>query len=190
MKEITKKEEFSILRGKYIPKSAIQRLGCLFCEWRDRKACPNLKKGKTKVPENGICDKRIDWITSLTADYKTPPTFSQWRLDYNNAVMEIRVRKEKQLEEELELEYQKKVSEGFSETELKTLRTKIEKHKNFWSGFWKELQRLDDLQVNRETPRKRELDVRVEHKATPADVAALIRKANEKEKIVDVEVNG
>lgn len=168
---------------RHIPIEAIERLGCNFCEWRHKKDCPFLnEKGITVFPEEMICDRRKAWIFTLTREYDSVPSFSTWQLDFNKAIAQTRMLKEMWLEEYLSEELLEKEKSGIPSEELNHLRGKVRKAKDTWMGLWKEITRLEDLQVNRETPKLFKSEVKIERGMNLADFGDMVNRA----KIVDV----
>lgn len=177
---------------KYIPNEAIERLGCNFCEWRHRRDCPNLDSVKqiTVFPVEMICEKRKAWIFSLTREYEEQPSFSMWQLDFNKAIAQIRMLKEIWLEEYLSEELEAKEKEGKTEEELVNLKRKIKTARDNWTGFWKEITRLEDLQVNRETPKMFKTEVRQVKDMNLEDLGRLINRATKLVEAKEVEEIG
>ncbi len=169
---------------KYIPNEAIERLGCSFCEWRHTRDCPllNLEKHTTDFPVGIICEKRKAWIFSLSREYQEQPSFSTWQLDFNKAIAQIRMLKEMWLEEYLTNELEAKEKAGTTPEDLIPLKRKIKDAKDTWTGFWKEINRLEDLQVNRETPKFFKTEVKHVREMNLEDFGRLINNS----KIVDV----
>lgn len=152
-----------VREDKHIPREAYDKLGCIFCEWRHTKDCPFLNKEKliTVFPEEKICDRRRAWIYLLSRTYENIPSFSQWQLDFNKALAQTRMLKAMNLEEYFNEEA--KHFERMNDAEgVNRSYQKAHKQRIYWETIWKEMCRLDDLQVNRETPKRIEVTKREE----------------------------
>ena len=167
-----------------IPETINKRYGCAQCEWRGFDVCPVFQgSGQDYIlPQEQICDKRKEWILMLTPHYTVAPTKDQWERDFNLAIGQERMLKEKHLYEHYnnqalkEQDHEKSISLG----------KKGNKHYQNWQYLWKELLKYQDLQVGREMPKKVEVTKKVE--PSPSDVARMIKHANKE--VIEVNKDG
>lgn len=177
---ITTVEREVVLKEKHIPNAAISRFGCMHCPDRHTKDCPHFDMDTLKVeaPQGGICDKRLEWLMSLTPNYERRPSLSQFLLDVTKAQGHIRSQKDARILEKMEWE----LTQCNDDTKQKDLMEKIDKGWMRWFALNKHLTHYEDLQVDRETPKK--VEMTHETKVRPQDIGKLIQKHG---KVYDVD---
>ena len=151
-KEIIIKEED--LPKKYL----IGQFGCLDCEWKYT-YCERFDSEKvifTFHPDM-ICQKRKDWLLNLIPPYPLgkKPTMSQLRLDINKSLGDRRQRQILHYIQILDKEIAKlKQDPDENASTLRLKEDQLRKFHNDWNLTWKELCKLDEQQLNRETPKE------------------------------------
>ena len=162
--------------------SDIKRLyGCINCEWRGSDMCPygfnNSPSGKKKHHFKGICPSRYRFLLSLSKTYSETgkvPTLSEWRRDINISMAHKEFLKDKFKEERLA----KQIEEFKPESEddrkiMHRLKQEYFSLKNFNFMVWKEMVKFDDAQVERETPKN--INMNVKSKISTYDINEILR---------------
>jgi len=144
------------IKDSKVPVKAFKLFGCLHCPWRNTKDCPFLDDEKifTNIPIDGICDKRRMWVISLSPQYDKVPTLSQWRMDINKNITQTRLEKDKYILDWLEEQYATEENED----QRRMLQKQAHKVRMDWERLNNIIMKYDDLQVNRETPKKLEIE--------------------------------
>jgi len=153
-----------------LPIGVFKAYGCQTCEWRSTDDCP-IKAG---VVLPGICDKRKEFLLSLTQHYDKMPTMDRWQRDvtlllqHNQYLADNRAlgKLEKEIKLALDSGLDKKA--GILQKSYNRLREQC--HLN-----WTNVTKFNDMKVARDTPKK--LEVTHEVKIRPSDIAKKIREA-------------
>ena len=171
-----------------VPPDIFRVYGCLSCSWRNTIECPYYDKSTefTKYPIGGICDRRKAWLLVITPDYTEPVTVSQWKRDFMLSLGSLRLEGELKVLQNLEDELRRLPL--YSEDKdvrrkINTLDTRIATRKRDINHLWGKILQFTDAQVDRETPKKLEVQ-----KVTlkPSDVAAMLKTVNLNAKDVKV----
>jgi hypothetical protein len=178
--------------AKVLPSSAKRLFGCLHCEWRNSSLCPfgfRTGKGhhtKDNCHRNGICKDRTNWLLSFSRGYKKRPTYTEWKDDFNDAMAQVVMNEDyhnlKVKESELK-DLDKQYEEMSKEDRKKVhrLERQRDKARRDWQYLWSELRKYAGHKIDRETPKK--LDVDVKHLSID-DIQRYMRD----EKVVEAEV--
>lgn len=175
---ITRKDYNPVVESKAqdLPGTARTLFGCVNCEWKNTSLCSfGFKTGKGYEKKknnhaNGICEDRVAWLKSFSSGGKLKPTFAEWQLDFNRGLAQVQMNKDyyklKIKEGELE-DYESKIDEllkNSTKEEAKIIKAKIESFKSDkrearmdWMFLWRDLTKMVDSQVSRETPKKIEV---------------------------------
>lgn len=148
----------------HLPATARRLYGCNYCEWRKFGICPHgFRQGRGFDPKvnrhpAGICVSRVNYLLSFTRGYKVRPSYAQWRKDFNSAMADLQLKeswvKLKLVEQQLlDLPDSADLKEG------KVLEARRKGLRSEWHMLWKDLAALDDREVDRQAPKK----VEVEH---------------------------
>lgn len=162
-----------------LPVTAQRMYGCSNCEWKIVGLCPHdFQKGKGFKEKNnchpkGICMERINYLLSFTHGEEKRPSFYKWQLDFNKGLAQIQMNEEfaklKLIESKLQealSSYDKAVEAGDVDA-IKDARRYLNhvsgmkcQLRNDWFNLWDKLTKLDDAQVDRETPKKVDITTR------------------------------
>lgn len=187
---------------RHIPLQARKLFGCHNCEWRGTSLCPfgikrSVRLGRISHSE-GICEMRLNYLKSFYRGSRERPTYTEWINDYNQGVAQLQLQddlvKLKRIEEKLK-EYEddgeeflavvsgKDGVESESAKKYKVLTVLRSSAREDWFNLWKLLMDNDQKRMDRETPKKLEID----NKSTISisDFQKLVKRADGK--IVDAE---
>jgi len=178
-----------------LPQTAKRFYGCLGnCEWRKMAVCPHgFKQGRGHDPKvnkhpAGICQGRINYLLSFTKGYKSRPTFSQWRKDYNSALVDAQAREEfvrfKLVEQKLlDAEQSSEIVNNGKEPD-KRLISELDRKRKSLRRDWLELLKLVMGVDIADSPPVQKVEVEVKDKMSLSDMQRIMRKHHN---IVDAE---
>lgn len=192
--EVLNQHDIQVLeeRKSVLPKQCYSQFGCSNCEWVGFIECPyyglyvdsDSPDIKTRVlPDNRICDKRILWLISNTAQYEIDhkPSYNAWLLDFNrNLGQKLALRELNMLQKHGDILKQRRAElnqDPHNEDLRRQVKVLTSLYQQSYSNFTKVWMRLDQSytqSVALETPKK--VDVRTQKLPTPAEVATLIKK--------------
>jgi hypothetical protein len=149
-----------LLSFNNVPVKAFVIHGCQSCDWRGGFKCPAYKgfdesvNERDSLPVEGYCKERRDWLVTLTRPYKTPPTYTQWVVDFNKTLAQVQLSKEYSKMQMLESQLDDLTVNDDDYGRIENAKNRI---RDRWFLLWKELVRFEDLQVSREMPKKIEV---------------------------------
>ena len=179
-----------------VPASALKRFGCMHCEFAMTASCPVYtdeieynREGVRKLtyPRKGYCEYRVRWLASFLPNYgDITPSSSQVMLDLLKGLGHKRHLKDAHILVNLDMELDKLTTDGEPDDDdakkvyfkrVKVLRGMINRCRNNVDATWKELMKIEDRQVDRETVKKVEVTKHIK----PMDVARMIEDAKYQE---------
>jgi hypothetical protein len=166
---------------RQLPRAAVQQYGCLKCEWKGTYMCPfQLEPGEKH--SNRICDFRRNYLLSLQRKEKYHD-FSEWQRDINKSIINLQASKDyfrfQQAEREL-MEAEADTTIDREEYQAKVNRAKQLRYD--WLNLVQYITTLEDKQVDRDTARKHDVNVR-----SSISVSEFQKMVNGENEIVDAE---
>lgn len=172
------------------------RFGCPHCEWKYGPKCPvysadNYEINRDNVksyryPKQGICEKRLFWLTSFLPVYEDVPSSSMVMLDLLKGLGHNRHLKDTEdlckleqlvidLEKECETECLDPAIDKKRHKQLNILHHRLSQKRKTLETVWRELIKIEDNQVDRETVKKSEITTK---SISPIDIAEWIEKSD------------
>ena len=167
-----------------LPGQARNHYGCIRCGWKGTWKCPfgfrtgKLKDGELNSHVSGICQERVNYLLSFSRGYRKAPTFSVWHKDFligkaahlehsdfegMNIFQEDRVKilgSIKEIEGDMPLTTVQKERLDRLKEELKEVDKGIKEKKWDWHKLWRDVVKVEDAQVDRDTPKRQEIEIR------------------------------
>lgn len=183
-------DTYMIERKAMLPRECRMRFGCVECDWKKVRICPYKYTKKAEKHANGVCHEKSMYLASFIRDGNEDKrlTFSKWHKDFL-------VGKAASKENLLFLEMEQlqntidEMKEDKAEPKEITLKENdlAKKHK-MWQSLWRDVVTIEDRQVDRETPKKME----IEHtkRITPEQMHSIMREDAIDVKVKKVEGGG
>jgi len=167
---------------KELPQQAYTLYGCNSCEWKGSVACPyNIKKWDVRPIANNICPARIDYLKNFMRS-KRYKSFERFQLDINKGLMNQESMDSYMSLQMLKREYDKIKDTLDEELNLKWI-NEINVARNDWFKAIGMVNKFEDKQVERDTPKKTEVNIR--KTLTPSDLNRVLNMNDDE--IVDAE---
>jgi len=171
-----------------LPRMARVQYGCINCDWKGTVLCPFGFTKKWESHANKICGEREYFLGSLTRSYKKRPTYAEWHKDYliNKAslteandytqlqLLKSDIDNQTKRIDELEVDiYEYESGDVVDKDKLKMMKSKLDTEKEKlasmeskaltmrrdWHNLWKDIVKYEDTQVERDTPKKQDINV-------------------------------
>jgi len=151
----------------YLPAEAKVNYGCLHCEWKKTPLCPFKFEKRKDCHVNSICSQRKNYLLSMSRGYRKMPTYAQWHKDYliNKAgyietrdyyILDRLQHKVTMLQDKIdgatELTSPDVVKDW--KGKLRDAEKDLARKRAQWHNLWKDLVKAEDVQVERDTPKK------------------------------------
>lgn len=192
-------KEFELSSAECLPRQAKILYGCLNCEWRNSGVCPfEYKAGratKSNTHTDLICRERGNWLMSLGGvSSGKQPSWSKWQADFNRSMGQVVLNSDYFMIQKLEGELQDLIKEESGivaqadgivilkerEEFMKPFQAKInileERKRALRQEFfllWRELAKVDESRLNREAPKRIDLNVRT--RVNLSDIHSIMR---------------
>ena len=170
-----------------LPLQAVNHYGCVRCDWRGTWKCPyGFKSGRGYVLKDnmhvaGICTERKNYLLSFSRGYVKRPSFAVWHKDFLVGQAAHQVSKDGNQMEEIEAQLHDLLSSppmGYKdyqdatkpidkeaikvfkayERQIQGLKVDLMNKRKEWHGLWKDVVAVEDKQIDRETPKKLEVE--------------------------------
>ena len=174
-------------------RNVIQMFGsCVFCDWRGQSMCPY--SNNALGHPDGSCSDRVNFLQSIKLSDNPTGNVKQFMKDYEQLKASMILNNEYKLIADTNAKYLERkklldfvMSEHPNEDaenvkrlkqEVKTLRQQYLDAKNGWLLIWKEQMKYLNEDVNREAPKK--IDINVHKTMTLEDIHSIMRRAHER----------